>query len=146
MIHLNYFKTFESIKVKPNEYVELWRDSDFVLIVPLTHNASQKYGFGTKWCTSSKKSESDFIKHTELGLLAYIVIRNNELKNRFRSNSFAMYKLWSDNEFIAFDDKNNEFRNGSYWLSNEFDKLDRLSQYYKMLMEFNKYFSQVSKK
>jgi hypothetical protein len=77
-----------------------------------------------------------------LGVLGYIVIRNKEIKEKLGSNAFAIYRLYGNNpnNFITFDDQNNEYRNGENWLSNKFDRYDLLPQYYKMLSKFNQYY------
>lgn len=136
----------EKHKVSKKDYEELYRDDDFVLIIPLTHEASRKYGSDTQWCTTTKDCDKKFKDHIEIGVLAYIVIRNNELKKRLGSNAFAMYRLYGDSigRMIAFDDKNEEFRNGEQWLSNKFDRVDKLFQFYTMLGKFNKYFEGVN--
>ena len=46
---------------------------------------------------------------------------------------------------IAFDDKNNEYRDGESWLSNKFDRVDKLFQFYKMMTKFNEYFEKHGK-
>jgi len=140
-------KIYEEFKVDQSEYIELYRDSDFILTIPLTHKASKKYGSGTKWCTTNRECDKDFNNHIKLGILGYIVIRDNELKNKFGSNAFAIYRLFNGdpNRFIAFDDQNNEYRNGESWLMNKFDRQDKLFQYYKMLKQFNNYFEDMSK-
>ena len=129
-------------KVSSDESIELYRDNDFILTIPLTHNASRKYGSDTKWCTTKRDCDKDFVNHLKLGVLGYIVIRNKELKEKLGSNAFAIYRLYGENpnNFIAFDDQNNEYRNGENWLSNKFDRYDLLSQYYKMLNKFNQYY------
>jgi hypothetical protein len=67
-------------KVSTDESVELYRDDDFILTIPLTHSASRKYGSDTKWCTTKRDCDKDFNKHIKLGVLGYIVIRNKEIK------------------------------------------------------------------
>jgi hypothetical protein len=132
----------EAHKVDKDEYIELYRDKDFILTIPLTHEASKKYGSDTKWCTTKKDCNKDFKKHTELGVLGYIVVRDKELKERLGSNAFAIYRLKGDDitRTIAFDDQNNEYRNGESWLGNKFDRVDKLFQFYKMMNKYNDYF------
>jgi hypothetical protein len=132
----------EKHKVSKDEYVELYRDDDFVLTVPLTHEASKKYGSDTKWCTTNKECSKKFEDHKKIGTLAYITVRDKELKYKLENNAFALYRLYGDdvNRTIVFDDQNNEYRNGEQWLSNKFDRFDKLSQFYKMLQKFNNYF------
>lgn len=132
----------ETHKVEKDEYVELYRDKDFILTIPLTHRASKKYGSDTKWCTTKKECDKDFQKHLEMGVLGYIVVRDNELKERLDNNAFAIYRLKGDDltRTIAFDDQNNEYRNGESWLGNKFDIVDKLFQFYKMMNKYNDYF------
>jgi hypothetical protein len=134
-------------KVKKDEYVELYRDDDFILTIPLTHSASKKYGSDTKWCTTKRDCDIDFNKHIELGVLGYIVVRNNELKEKLNNNAFALYRLKGDNvsRTIVFDDENNEYRNGESWLANKFDRIDKLFQFYRMMNKFNEYFENTTK-
>jgi hypothetical protein len=138
----------EAHKVEKDEYVELYRDKDFILTIPLTHDASKKYGSDTKWCTTKKDCDKDFKKHTELGVLGYIVVRDKELKERLGSNAFALYRLKGDDftRTIAFDDQNNEYRNGESWLGNKFDRVDKLFQFYKMMNKYNDYFEKQDTK
>jgi hypothetical protein len=138
----------EAHKVDKDEYVELYRDKDFILTIPLTHETSKKYGSDTKWCTTKKDCNKDFKKHTELGVLGYIVVRDKELKERLGSNAFALYRLKGDDitRTIAFDDQNNEYRNGESWLGNKFDIVDKLFQFYKMMNKYNDYFEKQDTK
>jgi hypothetical protein len=139
----------EKHKVSKDEYVELYRDDDFVLTVPLTHEASKKYGSDTKWCTTNKECSKKFEDHKKIGTLAYITVRDKELKYKLENNAFALYRLYGDdvNRTIVFDDQNNEYRNGEQWLSNKFNRFDKLSQFYSMLQKFNSYFeSKVTQK
>jgi hypothetical protein len=75
-------------------------------------------------------------------VLGYIVVRDKELKERLGSNAFALYRLKGDDftRTIAFDDQNNEYRNGESWLGNKFDRVDKLFQFYKMMNKYNDYF------
>ena len=142
-------KITEKHKVSKDEYVELYRDGDFVLTIPLTHDASKKYGSDTKWCTTTKECDKKFNDHKKYGVLGYITVRDNVLKDKLENNAFALYRLYGDDNArtIVFDDENNEYRNGEEWLSNKFDRVDKLFQFYKMLQNFNSYFeSKVSQK
>ncbi len=138
----------EKYKIPKDEFVELYRDNDFILTIPLTHEASKKYGSDTKWCTTTKECSKKFEDHTNLGVLGYITIRDKELKNKLENNAFALYRLYGDdvNRTIVFDDQNNEYRNGEQWLSNKFDRVDKLFQFYKMFRNFNEYFEKQNVK
>ena len=126
----------------------MYRDNDFTLTIPLTHEASKKYGSDTKWCTTTKECSKKFEDHINLGVLGYITIRDKELKNKLENNAFALYRLYGDdvNRTIVFDDQNNEYKNGEQWLSNKFDRVDKLFQFYKMFRNFNEYFEKQNVK
>lgn len=52
---LNY-KIFE-VSVKKSEKIDLYRDDKYIVVSPLTYNASCKYGAFTKWCISVPHAE-----------------------------------------------------------------------------------------
>jgi len=50
------------VKVSKDEYVKLFEDETILVLKPLTHQASCKYGAGAKWCVSSRSTD-DFWKN-----------------------------------------------------------------------------------
>jgi len=138
----------EKFKVSPDEYVKLFKNDNFELVVPLTFEASKKYGANAKWCTTTKCDDTMFNKHNNMGSLAYLIVKNPELSNRLQNNKFGLYvnrpnenylggKFPAPSGVMIYDDKN-EVKTQSY-LENEFDKLDLLSDYYKMMRSFLEY-------
>ena len=138
----------EKFKVSPDEYVKLFKNDNFELVVPLTFEASKKYGANAKWCTTTKCDDTMFNKHNNMGSLAYLIVKNPELSNRLQNNKFGLYvnrpnenylggKFPAPSGVMIYDDKN-EVKTQSY-LENEFDKLDLLSDYYKMMRSFLDY-------
>lgn len=135
----------EKFKVSPDEYVKLFKNDNFELVVPLTFEASKKYGANAKWCTTSKCDDTMFNKHNKMGSLAYLIVKNPELVDRLQNSKFGLYvnkpnenylggKFPAPSGVMIYDDKN-EVKTQSY-LENEFDKLDLLSDYYKMMRSF----------
>ena len=135
----------EKFKVSPDEYVKLYQDENFELVVPLTFEASRKYGANTKWCTTSKCSDSMFDKHNKMGSLAYLIIKNPEISNRTGSGKYGLYynkpnenylggKFPAPSGIMIYDDNNDVMPSST--LENEFDKIDKLSEYYKMMRLF----------
>jgi len=59
---------------------EIYRDDRWLIIKPLTFEASLKYGCNTKWCTSSKKSPLHFYEYSNEGILIYIIERKTNIK------------------------------------------------------------------
>ena len=59
---------------------EIFRDNKWLVLKPLTLNASIKYGYNTKWCTSSKDNPKTFYKYSMDGILIYIIERKTNIK------------------------------------------------------------------
>ena len=59
---------------------EIFRDSKWLIVKPLTLNASIKYGYNTKWCTSSKENPITFYEYSNDGILFYIIERKTNIK------------------------------------------------------------------
>lgn len=58
------------------EVITVFNDENWVMVKPLTIEASIKYGSGTKWCTASKYEPYHFYKYTTQGVLIYIINRH----------------------------------------------------------------------
>ena len=65
-------KTINEIRVPRSERLELYRDDNIIVIVPLTHNALKKYGSGCQWCINGDLSEWE---NYHKGLHAIIIQR-----------------------------------------------------------------------
>jgi hypothetical protein len=138
----------EKFKVSPDEYVKLFKNENFELVVPLTFEASKKYGANAKWCTTTRCDDTMFNKHNEMGLLAYLIIKNPEIAQRIGNTKYGLYmnkptenylggKFPAPSGIMIYDDKNNVLTQS--YVENEFDKLDLLSDYYKMIRSFADY-------
>ena len=53
------------IKVSSSEYKKLYEDNDLVVIKPLTHQASCKYGTGTRWCVAATNTNQYWNRYTK---------------------------------------------------------------------------------
>ena len=139
---------FEKFKVSPDEYVKLFKNDNFELVVPLTFEASKKYGANAKWCTTNRCDDTMFNKHNEMGSLAYLIIKNHEIAQRIGNTKYGLYmnkptenylggKFPAPSGIMIYDDKNDVLTQS--YVENEFDKLDFLSDYYKMMRSFLEY-------
>lgn len=101
---------YESFKVNENEYKKILNTKDFFMVVPFTHNASCKYGANTKWCTTKRNDDDDFIEHTESGLLVYVIIKDPVMIEKLGSSKFAIYRYYYGdlNDGLVYDELNNE--------------------------------------
>ena len=137
----------EKFKVGPEEYDKLYEDDKFLLVIPYTHEASCKYGAGTKWCTTGRddKGSKWFEKHDKVGALGYLIIKDKELSDKVDSSKFGLYINRPDSNYlggryaaplgiIIYDDANNPIH--SKVLANKFD---RENLYGKLSMILNKF-------
>jgi hypothetical protein len=79
------------------QVIKIYEDDTWVLVRPLTHLASRKYGSNTKWCTTQENNTEYFQKYTKRGVLIYC------------TNKKTNYKVAS---FYSLDKHEPEF---SYW-------------------------------
>lgn len=50
-----------------------YEDEEWLILRPFTHEASVKYGYGTKWCTSAENYAEHFFSYTRDGKLIYCI-------------------------------------------------------------------------
>jgi hypothetical protein len=128
--------------------VKLFKNDNFELVVPLTFEASKKYGANAKWCTTNRCDDTMFNKHNEMGSLAYLIIKNPEIAQRIGNTKYGLYmnkptenylggRFSAPSGIMIYDDKNDVLTQS--YVENEFDKLDFLSDFYKMMRSFLEY-------
>lgn len=64
---------------------KLYEDSDWLMLIPLTHQASCKYGANTQWCVASRDTNTHFKSYTREGLLIFLIHKKS-------NNKFAFYQ------------------------------------------------------
>jgi hypothetical protein len=89
------------------EVITVFNNENWLVIKPLTIDASIKYGSGTRWCTASKHDEFHFYKYSTQGVLIYII-------NRDTGEKIGAYKS-----------KPNRERELSFWNSKD-ERLDSM--------------------
>jgi hypothetical protein len=64
----------EVLKIKESEkqIVKILETDEWLILKPITHEASKKYGAGTTWCTTSENDDSTFNDYGE-GILIYCI-------------------------------------------------------------------------
>ena len=70
---------------------KLFNSQDWLLVRPLNHDSSCKYGAGTKWCTTAKGDPYHFNSYTKNDLLVYLLHKTSNTK-------FAFHYSIGDNE------------------------------------------------
>ena len=89
------------IRVPKNERVELYKDDNIIVVVPLTHRALQKYAHRCQWCINDDKSEWEDYHQ---GLHAVIIQRKpKKIKLGITGNPTAseifLLQRWNDDRY-----------------------------------------------
>jgi len=87
----------ENLKYLESQIIREYEDSTWLILRPLTFDASSKYGANTKWCTTYSSEKSYFQKYWNRGILLYFI------------NKVTGYKLAG---FKSLDDYEKEL---SFW-------------------------------
>lgn len=103
----------EKFKIEPDDRLKIYESDNFLMVVPLTHTASCKYGAGTKWCVTEKDPDM-FEKHFDMGSMGFLIVKNPELRNLLFNDKFAFYVNRSSSQpkdvnferIIVYDDAN----------------------------------------
>ena len=101
----NIRKVLKEVRVPRNERVELYRDNNIIVVVPLTHRALQKYAHRCLWCINDDKGEwEDYHK----GLHAIIIQRNPKkpkigITGQPVPSEIFLLAKWDNNE-ASFED------------------------------------------
>lgn len=70
-------------------------DKEWLVIRPLTHHSSLKYGSTTKWCTASDKNPNYFLRYSKRGILLYMI-------NKITGLKVACFKSLDDEHEFSF--------------------------------------------
>lgn len=96
---VNEYTKTKKEKVSENESVKIYEDERILIVRPLTHKASCKYGKGTKWCTTQTNS-GYFDRHTSGNqALYYIIMKDFDISNKFYKialNKIGKSENWYD--------------------------------------------------
>ena len=86
-------KILKEVRVPRDERVEVYKDDLTLVIRPLTHRASCKYGHGTPWCTAVPSNETHFDQYTADGELYYVILYKEDADgNRYEFYKLALFK------------------------------------------------------
>lgn len=78
-------------KEMEKQVVKLHEDDIWIALLPLTFEASSKYGAGTRWCTTYQREKNYFAKYWNRGILVYFI-------NKKTGYKFAAFKALDDKE------------------------------------------------
>jgi len=114
-VDISNFKSFDDIhrivnitdlkkidKDMEKQIYVVFEDEEWLILRPLTHKSSMKYGMGTKWCTTQSDSPDYFQRYSKRGILIYSINKKTGLK----VGTFYNLEPY-DKEFSFWDDKDN---------------------------------------
>ena len=96
-VYEQVLKPFEHEQISQDANLELsqkieriFSSNEWLIIVPLTYEASCKYGAGTRWCTASSKTSRHYDQYSEDGPLYILIHKETQEKWQFhfQSDSF----------------------------------------------------------
>ena len=79
--------TTDEVKKAKNESKKLYEDQKYLIVQPMTHQASCVYGAETKWCVSSRDSSKYFDDYTKNSKFVYVI---NKKGTNIRNSKFAL--------------------------------------------------------
>lgn len=89
------------------QIVKIHEDDDWILVKPLTHESSKKYGSNTKWCTASSQTSDYFMSYTQTGTLIYIINKKTGKKVALHRTHNKVVSYWSqEDKKINIDETN----------------------------------------
>lgn len=108
------------------EHANVLLENDrYLLLQPVTHRGSLKYGAGSKWCTASKNSPEVFNRYTKNGYLVYLIDKTKKVSNT--GSKMALYMEYNEcpiNGKVSFYNTIDSCVNISNTKSYEWDESD----------------------
>jgi hypothetical protein len=105
-------------RVKASDRIKVYEDDNILVVVPLTHMASCKYGAKTPWCVAVPSNDEHFNEYSENGILFYFIIKSPYDYGDIKEYKFAYYKSfnanmeeyngWYDMSDYRYDEENEE--------------------------------------
>ena len=84
------------VKVKSSDRVKLYEDDKLLVVVPLTHQASCKYGSNTPWCVAVVGNTEHYSDYTSNGVLIYYIIKSNYGDNKKKEYKLCYYHSYTE--------------------------------------------------
>jgi len=102
----NGIKSTKELKREIKKQAEIILDNDDIFIVcPLSHEASQLYGAGTKWCVTSVNSvHFERYFYERLITFYYVQVRSDDIKKKLAENLWKVaVVVYPDGKVSAYD-------------------------------------------
>jgi hypothetical protein len=109
MKHLKLFENFiNEGRVKKDEKIDIYRDDRYIIVEPLTHRASCKYGAYTNWCTSTPSDDFGWNTGVDANLRKIIIIDKKFEENTEKVNTLSDIVWKVENGELDLEDYENE--------------------------------------
>ena len=108
------------VRTKEGDRDKIYQDENIVVVAPLTHKASCKYGANTKWCTAVPSNSEHFKEYMENGVLIYFIIRSPYKNTKKPEYKFAYFHSYNPNEIPSGWYDMSDYN----WNSDEEDSVD----------------------
>ena len=120
-------------RVKSDERDKLYMDDEWLVVAPLTHNASCKYGAFTPWCTATRSNEDGF---NQRHILIYILNKKENIKFAVNFFSSSDYSWWDNinKEYVG----KNPFNLPSNIIKTIFDYVNKKNDFSGIIVRHNK--------
>ena len=70
---------------------KLYEDNEWLVIKPMSYQASLKYGASTKWCTASRENSDYYLRYSRRGILIYCI-------NKITGDKVGAFKSLDEHE------------------------------------------------
>lgn len=100
------------------EIVKLYETDEWLVLKPLTYEASRKYGATTEWCTTTKNEPKYFKQYTKDSILIYSINKKNGYK-------VATHYNFKDEDLSFWNENDKKVDSASTKLTNEIISLIR---------------------
>lgn len=114
----------------------------YILLQPLTHKGSLKYGSSTRWCTASKHNSQTFLNYTKKGLLIYLLDKGLGKTQNYQKVAFYLeYNIDPMSGEVVIYNANDTVVGSNMLVTNEWDE----DELFKIVMTIRGYFAHIKK-
>lgn len=90
--------TKESLKKSKKDIMIVHDDGEWLCFKPMTHDSSVTYGYGAKWCTSMRFEPEYFYRHSNDGILIYVINQKTGRKFGFYRSKHSKMSIWDEKD------------------------------------------------
>lgn len=84
-----------ALKELEKQIIKIHEDDNWLILIPITYEASKKYGYNTKWCTASESTSEQYKSYTRDGTLIYIIHKGHEKTAVYKKRTNGEISFWN---------------------------------------------------